>query len=50
MPALSLPCGFAGDLPVGLQLAGAPFSENTLLAVGKEFQSRTEWHKRRPVV
>jgi len=48
IPALSLPCGFAGNLPVALQLAGPPFAENTLLAVGKEFQSRTEWHKRRP--
>ena len=48
LPALSLPCGFAGNLPLALQLAGMPFSENTLLAVGKEFQSRTDWHKRRP--
>lgn len=48
MPALALPCGFAANLPVGLQLAGLPYSENTLLAIGKEFQSRTEWHKRRP--
>lgn len=48
MPALSLPCGFAGNLPVAVQLVGPPFSENTLLAVGKEFQSRTDWHKRKP--
>jgi aspartyl-tRNA(Asn)/glutamyl-tRNA(Gln) amidotransferase subunit A len=48
LPALSLPCGFAGNLPVALQLVGMPFSENTLLAVGREFQSRTDWHKRRP--
>jgi aspartyl-tRNA(Asn)/glutamyl-tRNA(Gln) amidotransferase subunit A len=48
LPALSLPCGFAGKLPVALQLAGVPFSENTLLAIGKEFQSRTEWHRRKP--
>jgi aspartyl-tRNA(Asn)/glutamyl-tRNA(Gln) amidotransferase subunit A len=48
MPALSLPCGFAGNLPVAVQLVGLPFSENTLLAVGKEFQSRTDWHKRKP--
>jgi aspartyl-tRNA(Asn)/glutamyl-tRNA(Gln) amidotransferase subunit A len=48
MPALSLPCGFAGNLPVGIQLVGLPFSENTLLAIGREFQSRTDWHKRRP--
>ncbi len=50
MPALSLPCGFAGNLPVAIQVAGLPFTENTLLAVGKEFQSRTDWHKRRPPV
>jgi len=48
LPALVLPCGFAGHLPVALQLAGAPYSENTLLAVGRAFQSRTDWHKRRP--
>jgi aspartyl-tRNA(Asn)/glutamyl-tRNA(Gln) amidotransferase subunit A len=48
LPALCLPCGFAGGLPVGIQLVGVPFSENTLLAVGREFQSRTDWHTRRP--
>jgi aspartyl-tRNA(Asn)/glutamyl-tRNA(Gln) amidotransferase subunit A len=48
LPALVLPCGFADRLPVALQLVGVPFSENTLLAVGREFQSRTDWHKRRP--
>ena len=48
MPALSLPCGFAGKLPVAIQLAGLPFSENTLLAIGREFQNRTDWHKRKP--
>jgi aspartyl-tRNA(Asn)/glutamyl-tRNA(Gln) amidotransferase subunit A len=50
LPALVLPCGFAGQLPVALQLVGAPFSENTLLAVGRAFQSHTNWHKRRPEV
>ena len=48
IPALSLPCGLAGNLPVALQLAGPPYTENTLLAIGKEYQSRTDWHKRRP--
>jgi aspartyl-tRNA(Asn)/glutamyl-tRNA(Gln) amidotransferase subunit A len=48
LPALSLPCGFADGLPVAIQIVGVPFSENTLVAVGKEFQSRTDWHKRRP--
>jgi aspartyl-tRNA(Asn)/glutamyl-tRNA(Gln) amidotransferase subunit A len=50
LPALVLPCGFADNLPVALQLVGVPFSENTLLAVGREFQARTDWHKRRPKV
>jgi len=48
LPALVLPCGFADNVPVALQVVGLPFSENTLLAVGREFQSRTDWHKRRP--
>jgi aspartyl-tRNA(Asn)/glutamyl-tRNA(Gln) amidotransferase subunit A len=48
LPALVLPCGFASNLPVALQLVGPPFSENTLLAVGREFQARTNWHRRRP--
>ncbi len=48
IPALSLPCGFAGNLPVAIQLVGPAFSENVLLAMGKEFQTRTDWHRRRP--
>jgi aspartyl-tRNA(Asn)/glutamyl-tRNA(Gln) amidotransferase subunit A len=50
LPALSLPCGFANGMPMGLQLVGSPFSENMLLAIGKTFQDRTDWHKRRPLV
>jgi aspartyl-tRNA(Asn)/glutamyl-tRNA(Gln) amidotransferase subunit A len=48
LPALVIPCGFSDGLPVGLQVVGAPFSENTLLAIGCDFQARTDWHKRRP--
>lgn len=48
LPALTLPCGFAEDLPVGLQLVGRPFSENLLVAIGREFQGRSDWHRRRP--
>src|SRR5580692_1258472 len=50
LPALSIPCGFANGMPMGLQLVGSPFSENMLLAIGKTFQDRTDWHKRRPPV
>lgn len=48
LPALSVPCGFANNLPLGMQLVGPAFSENTVLALGREFQNRTDWHKRRP--
>jgi len=48
LPALSLPCGFAGNLPVAVQLVGPAYTENTLLAVGREFQRLTDWHRKRP--
>ena len=48
LPALVLPCGFAENLPVALQVVGAPFAENLLLAIGREFQKVTDWHKKRP--
>jgi aspartyl-tRNA(Asn)/glutamyl-tRNA(Gln) amidotransferase subunit A len=50
LPALSLPCGFDQGLPLALSLVGRPFYENTLLAIGREFQRRTDWHRRRPPV
>lgn len=50
LPALSLPCGFANGMPIGIQLVGRAFTENTLLAIGKAFQERTDWHKRRPTL
>lgn len=50
LPALSMPCGFAAGMPIGLSVIGPPFSENTLLAIGREFQKATDWHRRRPPV
>jgi aspartyl-tRNA(Asn)/glutamyl-tRNA(Gln) amidotransferase subunit A len=49
-PALSLPCGFAEGLPVGLQLVGRPFMENLILHVGMAFQRVTDFHRQRPKV
>jgi len=48
LPALVLPCGFADGMPIAIQIVGRAFTENTLLAIGREFQNRTDWHKRRP--
>ncbi len=48
LPAISLPCGFAGKLPVGIQLVSTAFSENLLIAIGRQYQSKTDWHSRRP--
>ncbi len=48
LPALSLPCGFANGLPLGVTLMARPHNENAILALGVEYQRRTDWHKRRP--
>jgi aspartyl-tRNA(Asn)/glutamyl-tRNA(Gln) amidotransferase subunit A len=48
LPALTIPCGFANGLPVGLQIVGRPFSENRILALGVEFQKRTNFHLQQP--
>ena len=48
LPALSLPCGFADGMPIAIQLVGRPYTENTLLTIGRDFQARTDWHRRRP--
>lgn len=48
LPALSLPCGLVNGLPVAISLMGRAFTENALLAVGRQFQARTQWHKQRP--
>src|SRR5580700_10501623 len=48
LPALAFPCGFVDKLPVALQVVGPPFSENVLLAIGRAFQTGTDWHKRHP--
>jgi aspartyl-tRNA(Asn)/glutamyl-tRNA(Gln) amidotransferase subunit A len=47
---ISIPCGFADSLPVGLQIIGKPFAEETILQVAYAYEQATEWHKRRPAL
>jgi aspartyl-tRNA(Asn)/glutamyl-tRNA(Gln) amidotransferase subunit A len=47
-PAVSLPCGFVDDLPVGLQLVARPFTEPLLLDIGRAYESLHGWHLRLP--
>jgi aspartyl-tRNA(Asn)/glutamyl-tRNA(Gln) amidotransferase subunit A len=48
-PAITVPCGFSKEgLPIGLQLAGKPFDEETLLRAAFAYERATEWHQRRP--
>jgi aspartyl-tRNA(Asn)/glutamyl-tRNA(Gln) amidotransferase subunit A len=44
IPAMSIPCGFAEGLPVGLQLMGRHFDESNLITVGHKFQQATDFH------
>jgi aspartyl-tRNA(Asn)/glutamyl-tRNA(Gln) amidotransferase subunit A len=49
VPAISLPCGFDHDgLPIGLQLAGGPFQEATVLRAARAYEAATDWHRRSP--
>jgi len=48
LPAISVPCGFVRDLPVGLQIVGPHFSEARVLAVAHAFQRESDWHTRIP--
>jgi aspartyl-tRNA(Asn)/glutamyl-tRNA(Gln) amidotransferase subunit A len=49
VPALSVPCGFdSKGLPVGLQIIGKHWDEETILRVGHQYQLETEWHKKKP--
>jgi len=54
LPAMSIPAGFVEkngrSLPVGLQLIGSHWSEQTILNVGFAFQKATDWHKKKPII
>jgi aspartyl-tRNA(Asn)/glutamyl-tRNA(Gln) amidotransferase subunit A len=48
IPGISIPCGFnSKNLPIGLQLLGAPFSEEKLLRIARTYEKETPWHLKR---
>ena len=50
-PAISVPCGFSDDeMPIGLQLAGRPFDELTVLRAAHAYEQANDWHTRRPPI
>ena len=48
LPGMSIPAGFSKNLPVGLQLIGNHWSEETLLNAAHQFQLQTNWHSQLP--
>ena len=52
IPGLSLPCGFTKSpkLPIGLQILGKPFGEETILQIAHAYEQSTDWHMQRPML
>ena len=48
VPAISVPCGFDNGLPLGLQIIGNYFDEETVYRVADAFEQATEFHKETP--
>ncbi|MDE3840819.1 Asp-tRNA(Asn)/Glu-tRNA(Gln) amidotransferase GatCAB subunit A [Bacillus methanolicus] len=48
VPAISIPCGFANGLPLGLQIIGKHFDESTVYRVAHAFEQATDFHKQKP--
>ena len=48
IPGISIPCGFTKNkLPIGLQILGKAFDEETILRIAYNYEQSTEWHKKR---
>jgi aspartyl-tRNA(Asn)/glutamyl-tRNA(Gln) amidotransferase subunit A len=48
LPGISVPCGFVGKRPVGMQIIGNYFDEARLLNVAHKYQQATDWHTQAP--
>ncbi len=50
LPAMSMPCGLIGGLPIGMQFVGRQFEEARMLNAAHQYQMRTDWHTLSPSV
>jgi len=50
LPSVSVPCGFIGHLPVGMQIIGRWFAEGEILQVAHGYAQRMNWTNLRPAV
>jgi aspartyl-tRNA(Asn)/glutamyl-tRNA(Gln) amidotransferase subunit A len=51
LPAIAVPCGFSKTgLPIGVQLIGRPFEEETLLRAAHAYEQSTQWHLKKAIV
>ena len=50
LPAMSVPAGLVGGLPVGMVIVGPRFGEQQVLRAGHAFQQATDWHTKRPAL
>jgi aspartyl-tRNA(Asn)/glutamyl-tRNA(Gln) amidotransferase subunit A len=50
VPAISIPAGFADDLPIGMQIIAKHFNEETILRIAYAYEQATDWHKRKPEI
>jgi aspartyl-tRNA(Asn)/glutamyl-tRNA(Gln) amidotransferase subunit A len=51
LPAISVPCGFSPEgMPIGLQIIGKPFDEETVLRIADAFERSTQWHLKHPAI
>jgi aspartyl-tRNA(Asn)/glutamyl-tRNA(Gln) amidotransferase subunit A len=51
LPAIAVPCGFSkAGLPIGVQLIGRPFEEETLLRAAHAYEQSTQWHLKKAIV